>query len=304
MATVQALPPPPSDLSPSRGLYGRKRKVTDEDVTMGQTTDPSDQQLPFNRWATPSKRIKTFNLDTSSPPPSAAIITSSADPSSPFHNQIASLPLVRLLETMSKEELTSMILSLVAQHPTLESSVANLLPRPTLASASAHLQQLLNKLQAAFPYSRWGPDRSDYAFNRTRSHLSDCLEAFQHYLLYFTNPAMYTDALAHEYPSHAFSFLRYGATFAAALPVWSSEHHNALCRDLAYQKLAKGWRVAVNEIARRIRDENRMFPASLLAEWARDLTAESTNLKGAFGFGAALQEFTQKLGWAIGLSYP
>ncbi|KAI8853743.1 Cut8 six-helix bundle-domain-containing protein [Chytridium lagenaria] len=297
MASPQVLPVSATS-SPSRTSYlsvsSRKRKnaADADDVVMGQSSGGGSPEMP-HRFATPTKRIKTYVQDNSpSPSPSHDASSSSS----------STFPVARLLETLSKDDLLSMLVSLMSQHPSLENSVASLLPRPTLSSATLHLQQLFKALEAAFPYSRWGPDRSDYAFNRVRSNLHDLLEAFSHYLTHFTEPSMYPDAITHEYPANAFAFLRLCSQMAATLPVWSSDHHNSICRDLAYTRISKAWKIAVQEIQRRIRDEGRMFPATLIAEWARDLTAESQNLKGAFGFADALQDFTSRLGWAIGLN--
>ncbi|KAJ3102130.1 Tethering factor for nuclear proteasome sts1 [Phlyctochytrium planicorne] len=290
MASPQVLSALPVT-SPGRS-YGRKRKNTSDgdDVMMGQRS--MSPETP-GRIATPSKRIKAFGHEPTPLTQSEMTATSSQ-----------TLPVARLLETLNKEDLLNMVLALINQHPVLETSVAALLPKPTLASATTHLQQLLKNLEAAFPYNRWGPDRSDYAFNRVRSQLVDLLETFQHYLTHFTEPSMYAEAVSHEYPSNAFSFLRFCTRMASTLPVWSSDHHNSSCRDLAYSKISKAWSVAIGEMHRRIREEGRMYPTSVIAEWARDLTAESQNLKGAFGFAEVMQDFNLKLGWVIGLNGP
>ncbi|KAJ3216089.1 Tethering factor for nuclear proteasome sts1, partial [Dinochytrium kinnereticum] len=286
MASPQVLAASPNRQSSG---FSKKRKNDSDDVVMSHFSGSPESP---HRFATPIKRVKMFTMDSPSPPSSSEPHTSSPH----------KLPVARLLETLGKEELLSMLATLMNQHPALEGSVAALLPRPTLSSATTHLQQLMKNLEGAFPYNRWGPDRSDYAFNRVRNQLSDLLETLQHYLTHFTEPSMYPDSLSHDYPSNAFTFLRYSAQIASSLPVWSSDHHNSVCRDMAFARISKAWILATGEIHRRMRDEGRMYPASLIAEWARDLTAESTKLKGAFGFADASQEFSSKLGWVIGLN--
>ncbi|RKO90828.1 hypothetical protein BDK51DRAFT_13818, partial [Blyttiomyces helicus] len=76
--------------------------------------------------------------------------------------------LARLLDTLDKEQLVAIIASLAEEHPELAPKIAEKLPRPTLASANSLLAQCEKRISEAFPYAKWGADRSDYSFNRVR----------------------------------------------------------------------------------------------------------------------------------------
>jgi hypothetical protein len=290
----------------------------------GTSPSPSPTRTPL---MTPAKRLKmalTTHLlrsgvkeQTSSSNPNISLgidsshLTSavSAEPDSllPLSHidqqsrKEAVLPLSRILETLEKDDLLNIITTLVAEHPGLEGPVAALLPRPTLTSATSHIQQAQKRLDASFPYSRFGQDRSDYAFNRVKPHLSELIELVSLYLTYFTEPSSCPPDQAHEYPSLAFGFLKIASKAAAALPTWQSEEHNIEAKGSLYSLISSAWRVAINEISRRVRDEGRMYGAVLVGEWYRDLLTESNNLKGSHGFMEALEDFNRALGWIIGV---
>ncbi|KAI9309717.1 hypothetical protein DFJ73DRAFT_890570, partial [Zopfochytrium polystomum] len=180
------------------------------------------------------------------------------------------LPLNRILETLQKEDLLNIINGLVSQHPGLDAQVASLIPRPTVSSATAHLEQAQKRLESAYPYSRasGGQDRSsDYAFNRVRSHLTAVKELLNVYLTYFTQTAPIAAGTGsrgasgtdNEYPPTAFGFLKVAGRVVAGLTRWSNDAHHAQTRRLGWGWVANGWTVAVAEVARRVRHEGRMF---------------------------------------------
>ncbi|KAI9335374.1 hypothetical protein DFJ73DRAFT_798905 [Zopfochytrium polystomum] len=247
-------------------------------------------------------------------------VDSSSDSDDDDSHEIV-LPLNRILETLQKEDLLNIINGLVSQHPGLNAQVASLIPRPTVSSATAHLQQAQKRLESAYPYSRasGGQDRSsDYAFNRVRSHLTAVKELLNVYLTYFTQTAPIAPGSGtrggsasaaggtdHEYPVTAFGFLKVAGQVVASLSRWSSDAHHAQTRRLAWSWVANGWTVAVAEVARRVRHEGRMFVAAAVAEWYEDLVlARSTaNEQDGMGgmFDEAVRTFEGSMGWLIGV---
>jgi hypothetical protein len=310
----------------------RKRKLSaDDDEMMSLNSSPSNSpsRAASLNIMTPSKRIKmalTAHLLRSGMKQQQAISANNVgtQPSStlqsspqkqqqqlPSSSQIQEqqqeirkeqvLPLKRILETLEKDDLLTIITTLVADNPGLEGPVAALLPRPTLSSASSHIQQCQKRLDASFPYSRFGQDRSDYAFNRVRPHLNELTELISLYLTYFTEPSSYPPDQAHEYPSVAFGFLKLAGKFCGTLPTWQTEEHTLETKSNLYSLISGAWKIAIAEISRRMRDEGRMYGASLVGEWYRDLLTESNGLQGSSGFVEALQEFHANLGWVIGI---
>lgn len=66
-----------------------------------------------------------------------------------------------------------LVSTLVESHPSLIDDIARLVPRPTVASVQTHLASLEAKLLAAYPYTKWGPGRDDYSFNRVKPALDE-----------------------------------------------------------------------------------------------------------------------------------
>ncbi|KAJ3316320.1 Tethering factor for nuclear proteasome sts1 [Blyttiomyces sp. JEL0837] len=264
------------------------------------TTNPSS---PAKRHAGSPTNTSTTTTGDSLITTTTTTTTTSANTTTTTTSKEIVLPLNRILETLNKQELLNIITSLVDQHPGLESPVAALLPRPTLSSASEHLKQCQKRLESSYPYSKeYGQDnRSDYAHNRVRGHLAELREILSLYLTYFTEPASYPSDQVHEYPTGAFGFLVIAFKTALAMPVWNSHEHNESSRYEVLRWVAKGWRVAIAEIRRRVSEEGRMYGASLVGEWARDLAGMVNEVKGGFGFAEVMEEFRIYLGWMIGI---
>ncbi|KAI9091252.1 Cut8 six-helix bundle-domain-containing protein [Phlyctochytrium arcticum] len=206
----------------------------------------------------------------------------------------------RVLASLSKEQLLNIITTLVQNHPPLTSHLADLIPRPTLSSVASILQESESALNDAFPYSKFGPDRSDYAYNRVRPQAEDLTQLILHYLNHFVQPSSYPDAIQHEYPTIAFSYLHLATTITHRLPVWQSAAYNANRNEL-YRVLGNHWRAAVGHVGRLVKDEGKVFGAAIVGEWARNLHQHSSEVKGEFGFSDAWTAFGTDLGWLIGL---
>ncbi|KAI8930066.1 Cut8 six-helix bundle-domain-containing protein [Entophlyctis helioformis] len=206
-----------------------------------------------------------------------------------------------LLHSLDRDQLIKLLVSVMAVHPDAQPTVAALMPRPTLESVSAILAAHEKRLFDSFPYSKFGPDRSDYSFNRVRPHLDELRDAIVQYLDFFTLPASYPGALQHEYAASAFGFLHLATSLVHRLPLWQNEQHNTDTRSALYDRLGRYWRLVVGEVSRRARDEGKVYGSFAVGEWARNLHLHAAETKNAFGFGEAYDDFRRMLGWVIGL---
>ncbi|KAJ3042700.1 Tethering factor for nuclear proteasome sts1 [Rhizophlyctis rosea] len=212
------------------------------------------------------------------------------------------LDISRLLPSLEREQLVSILTGLLSNHPSLEQQVTQLLPRPTLASTTALLTRLETRLNEAYPYSKLGPDSSsDYAFNRVRPNLVDMKDVLIHHFNTFVRPESYPPHLSHEYASNSFGYLHLATSVVHRLPTWQTERHNVETKGELYEKLGEGWRAAAVEVGRKVKEEGKMFGAAVVGEWARNLNLHMNAVKGGYGFDRAWEEFRRQLGWMIGL---
>ncbi|KAI9034497.1 hypothetical protein DFJ74DRAFT_649710 [Hyaloraphidium curvatum] len=206
------------------------------------------------------------------------------------------IPLRRQLANLDRDALLNLLGSLLQMHPGLEPAVAALLPRPSVASASALLSGLLAKLDAAFPYTKWGPDRGDYSFNRVRPQLEDLLQQAAEHLAYFADPRNHPE---HEYPGLAMPFLAFTVQLCARLPEWQNPQRTAETRDVLLARALQTYPAVLRELGRRSREEGRVFPAPQLKQWAADMQALQARFPGFPGVQAALGCFERELGWLM-----
>ncbi|KND01859.1 uncharacterized protein SPPG_03649 [Spizellomyces punctatus DAOM BR117] len=289
----------PTD-SPLRS--SRKRKPSWDDDAGSPVM--SGLGSPFSPL-TPSKRFRTGPLDQTLFQRLQAMHNSheqqQVQPKEPQQQNIP-LPVERLLSSLTKDQLVGIISSLIQKHPVLQSEVSELVPRPTLASVAALLNQAEKSLVEAFPYSKLGPERSDYAFNRVRPQLQEVLQLIMHYLDHFVRSDSYPSSMHHDYPATAFGYLHLATALTHRLPVWQNDIHNEETKGQLYARLGNGWRAAVTEVGKFVK-EGKVYGAAAVGEWARNLHQHSAEVKGAYGFGEAFEEFKSHLGWLIGL-YP
>lgn len=74
---------------------------------------------------------------------------------------------------MDKDKLVQLINGLIDAHPFIQEDIAQIMPSPTLQTASSTLAELEKKMNASYPYNRGGPGKDDYSFNRVRPALMD-----------------------------------------------------------------------------------------------------------------------------------
>jgi hypothetical protein len=151
------------------------------------------------------------------------------------------------LDHLTKDELLDLLNQLMEKHPSIEPTVQELAPKPSLQSTTDLFTRLEKKLIDSIPYSKVGPDRSDYAYNRVRPILEKISNDMYHYLDLFTLPQQLD-----EYPMLAFQFLHFCTLLAHRLPIWNSSDKNIESKMPLYEKLGRHYRICVNETGKRV----------------------------------------------------
>ncbi|KAF9932735.1 Tethering factor for nuclear proteasome sts1 [Linnemannia zychae] len=195
----------------------------------------------------------------------------------------------KLIGTLNNSQLISLINTLVDSHPSLAEDISNLVPRPTVASVQPYLAALETKMQESFPYTKWGPGRDDYSFNRVKPALDELIENLVEYTNHFTSPP--------EFPTTSFSFLHIATEFCHRLPNWDNPANNEHKSNL-YKTLADYWIKAIQDASSKL-EEGKLYGQMAVQEWAKNL--EHHNITSQGMFASAIEEFMTKLGWIIGI---
>ncbi|KAG0209641.1 Tethering factor for nuclear proteasome sts1 [Mortierella sp. GBA30] len=244
--------------------------------------------------------------DNDSPMPSSGPPSPSGSNSNSDHGEQAKVKRVRttaewvakkksvnkLIAPLSRSQLVNLISTLVEGHPQLLEDITNLVPRPTVAAVQPMLASLETKLQEAFPYTKWGPGRDDYSFNRVKPALEELVETLVDYTNHFTSPP--------EFPTTSFSFLHIATEVCYRLPTWDNAVNNEHKTNL-YKTLEEYWIKAIQDASSKL-EEGKMYGQLTVQEWAKNLEQHNINSQGMFS--SAIEEFKAKLGWIIGIQTP
>jgi hypothetical protein len=83
---------------------------------------------------------------------------------------------------MDKQKLVQLIHGLIDANPFIQEDIVQIMPLPTLQTASSALADLEKKVVASYPYNKGGPGKDDYSFNRVRPALMElmvsCLNSY------------------------------------------------------------------------------------------------------------------------------
>ncbi|KAF2256461.1 tethering factor for nuclear proteasome sts1 [Trematosphaeria pertusa] len=227
----QTFGPPPHllnhRLSPSRTISshsvmsGRKRKA-DDDGSGGDddrmSASPSGSPAVQNRLL-PRHPMKRLRTNISGRP----------------------LPLPRLLETLSADEMRTVLQSLCERHSGIGNEVVTTAPRPSVQSTLEVLAKYESTFQSAFPFG--GRASSDYAYNRVRQHLIELLDALKDFTPHFLPPN-------ESQPATSLAFLDGATEFIHRLPDWDTYQHNRHKQE-AYEEMAKAWSAVIREAAKK-----------------------------------------------------
>lgn len=201
-------------------MSGRKRKADDDGsggdddrMSASPSGSPAVPSRPLPRQST--KRIRT-NL--------------SGRP----------LPLPRLLETLSADEMRNLLQSICDRHPDIGTEVVTTAPRPSVQSTLETMGKYESAFQSAFPLGR---SSSDYAYNRVRQPLVELLDALKDFTPHFLPP--------HEaQPATSLAFLDGATEIIHRLPDWDTYQHNRHKQE-AYEEIAKAWAAVIREAAKK-----------------------------------------------------
>ncbi|KAL5120470.1 Tethering factor for nuclear proteasome sts1 [Pleosporales sp. CAS-2024a] len=211
-------------LSPTRNVYaspmtGRKRKADDDggssDDRMSASPSISSAELPRQ----PPRHMKRMRTNLSGRP----------------------LPLPRLLETLSADEMRSLLQSICQRHTDIGNEVVSTAPRPSIQSTLEVLSKYEAAFQAAFPFG--GRASSDYAYNRVRQQLVELLEALKDFTPYYLPPNEQQSATS-------LAFLDGATAIIHRLPNWDTYQHNRH-KEEAYEEMAKAWAIVIREAAKK-----------------------------------------------------
>ncbi|KAK5171266.1 Tethering factor for nuclear proteasome sts1 [Saxophila tyrrhenica] len=209
--------------SPPQSMSGRKRKASEEPDNDRMSTSPSaspsvpNRALPSSSTHRSIKRTRTGNA-VGRP-----------------------LPLPRLLQTLSGDELRQLLQNICDQHPELQRELITKAPRPSIESTLSVLSTYEDDFRKAFPLGN--RPTSDYTYNRVRQHLSALIEALKDFTPHFLPPQETQTALS-------FNYLDGVTNMIHRLPDWDTFQHQRHKND-AYDELSKAWALVIREAAKR-----------------------------------------------------
>lgn len=151
------------------------------------------------------------------------------------------LPLPRLLETLSADEMRNLLQSICQRHPDIGNEVVSTAPRPSIQSTLEVLSKYEAAFQAAFPFG--GRSSSDYAYNRVRQQLIELLDSLKDFTPHFLPPN-------EPQPATSLAFLDGATDIIHRLPDWDTYQHNRHKQE-AYEEMAKAWAIVIREAAKK-----------------------------------------------------
>jgi len=151
------------------------------------------------------------------------------------------LPLPRLLETLSPDEMRNLLQSICQRHPDISNEIVTTAPRPSIQSTLEVLAKYESSFQAAFPFG--GRASSDYAYNRVRQQLDELLYSLKDFTPHFLPPN-------EQQPATSLAFLDGATDIIHRLPNWDTYQHNRHKQE-AYEEMAKAWAIVIREAAKK-----------------------------------------------------
>lgn len=240
----------------------RKRKASEEPDNDRMSTSPSaspsvsNRNLPSSSLHRSIKRNRTNN--------------SAGRP----------LPLPRLLQTLSADEMRVLLQNICDERPEIQQAIVTRAPRPSVESTLAVLSKYEESLRQAFPLGN--NLASDYAYNRVHQNLLDLVEALRDYTPHFLPPE-------ESQATTSLTYLDTVTDIIHRLPDWETCQHQRH-KNEAYDDIAKAWTLAIKETSKRAGGFQLQFGGwdAKLVEHSRKSTGrleEAVNeLKLALGF--------------------
>lgn len=247
---------------------GRKRKASEEPDQDRMSTSPAaspslaNRPLPHAAASRSTKRTRTGNI-VGRP-----------------------LPLPRLLETLSAEQMRHLLQNVADQHPELRQEIVTTAPRPSIDSTLSVLRKYESDFREAFPLGN--RPTSEYAYNRVRQHLLQLLDALRDYTPHFLPPQESQTITSLNYLDAVTQIIH-------RLPDWDN-YQQQRQKNEAYDEISKAWALVIREAAKRAGGFHLQFGG-----WDRKLVEHDqksggrleeavTELKVALGFVQGGQE--------------
>ncbi|GAB7330164.1 hypothetical protein MBLNU13_g01838t1 [Cladosporium sp. NU13] len=201
-------------------MSGRKRKADDEldNERMSTSPSPSIQNRGFPSHAT-QRNIKRTRTHTSAGRP---------------------LPLPRLLQTLSADELRNLVQNICNERPDIRETIVTKAPRPSVDSTLTVLAKYEQDLRDAFPLGN--RHTSDYAYNRVRQNLLQLIEALRDYTPYYLPPQEIQTGLSLTYLDAVTNMIH-------RLPDWDTYQHQRH-KNEAYDEIGRAWALVIREAAK------------------------------------------------------
>ncbi|KAF2461621.1 nuclear envelope protein Cut8 [Lineolata rhizophorae] len=217
---------PSRSLSAPTGMSNRLKRKADDDGSSGDGDDrmsasPSNSPAMAQRTIVPPAGRTTKRMRTN------------------ISGHPLSLP--RLLETLSADDMRTVLRSICERHADVGAEVVTTAPRPSVASALEVLGKYEAAFRQAFPFGC--RNSSDYTYNRVRQPLLDLLEALKDFTPHFLPPNESQTATSFNYLDGATELIH-------RLPDWESYLHNRHKQD-AYEEIGKAWALVIKEAAKR-----------------------------------------------------
>ncbi|KAF2864145.1 nuclear envelope [Piedraia hortae CBS 480.64] len=251
------------------GNAHRKRKASEDRDDRMSTSPTASPAMPHIASSHRTKRLRMAPLPASQ-----------------------SLPLNRVLESLPREKLTTLVLDLCETRQEFAAELANRAPRPTVDETMTVLSRYERLFRDAIPKGNVTPN---YAFGRTRHQLTDLITALHDYTSAFIPPR-------ETQPFVSLSFLDAATNLIHSLPNWNSYEYMRL-KNEAYGELAGPWAVAVVESAKKAAGYRLQFEG-----WDEKLLEHNAKTGGRFttavaeleslGFGTnASSTVTRRTNW-------
>ncbi|RMD40390.1 hypothetical protein DV735_g4765, partial [Chaetothyriales sp. CBS 134920] len=147
----------------------------------------------------------------------------------------------RLLETLDKDSLRSVLASLCSRNVEIKDQVVHLSPRPSIQNTLQVLRQYHDKLMAAFPLD---PNpRSDYCYDRVRPQWHALLDALSDFTPHFLPPNESQTSVSLEYLDGVTQIIH-------DLPEWDRAQYN-VAKQNAYEEVSGAWAAVIKEASKR-----------------------------------------------------
>lgn len=244
---------------------------------LADRTQSVSAQNPRKRKASPSPD-RDDEMTTSPALPNARLPASRKKARSDFPGR--PLPVDRLLETLDKDQLRSVLTSLMSRNMGLKDDVVRLSPRPGIQSVLQVLRQYYERLMASFPLD---PNpKSDYCYDRVRPQWRALLEALEEFTPPFLPPHETQSSTSLEYLDNVTQLIH-------DLPEWDTPQYNR-AKQNAFEEISKAWISVLKEAAKRGGGMNLQYNG-----WEEKLRIHNEKSGGLLK--DAYEELMAALGW-------